>query len=135
MHLDDTIVALSSARGGGARAVVRLSGPQALASANQLAETPVAGAGRGWQAVALRLPDLSSPLPADLYYWPAPRTYTGQELVELHTLATPPLVDLLVSVLLRGGVRAAQPGDADVIVHGGFLWDAGQAVLAIWSPA
>ena len=39
-------------------------------------------------------------MPAGLYFWPAPHTYTGQELVELHTLSSPPLVDLLVAQLL-----------------------------------
>src|SRR4029078_138838 len=52
-----------------------------------------------------------SPLPADLYFWPAPRTYTGQELVALHTLASPPRVELLGVELLGAGARAAQPGE------------------------
>jgi tRNA modification GTPase len=52
-----------------------------------------------------------APLPADLHFWPAPRTYTGQELVELHTFSSPPLVDLLVTGLLDAGARAAQPGE------------------------
>src|SRR5205823_8090 len=60
---------------------------------------------------SLRLPGIASPLPADLYLWPAPRTYTGQELVELHTLGAPPLVELLIGELLRAGARAAQPGE------------------------
>jgi tRNA modification GTPase len=59
----------------------------------------------------LCLPGLNAPLPADLYAWPAPRTYTGQDVTELHTLACPPLVDLLVTQLLAAGARAAQPGE------------------------
>ncbi len=50
-------------------------------------------------------------MPADLYYWPAPKTYTGQDMVELHTISSPPLVDLLVKVCLDAGARAAQPGE------------------------
>jgi tRNA modification GTPase len=109
----DTIVALSSARGPGGRAIVRLSGPMALGCAATLfrsAET-IGTAGRRRFSGHLRLTGLHSLLPADLYFWPAPRTYTGQELVELHTLSSPPLVDLLIAQLLNAGARAAQPGE------------------------
>jgi tRNA modification GTPase len=54
---------------------------------------------------------LAAPLPADLYVWPPPNTYTAQELVELHMLSSPPLVDLLIGHLLNAGSRAAQPGE------------------------
>jgi tRNA modification GTPase len=50
-------------------------------------------------------------LPADLYFWPTGHSYTGQELIELHTLASPPLVDQLITDLLAAGARAAQPGE------------------------
>src|SRR5262249_52877972 len=36
---------------------------------------------------------------------------TGQDVVELHTVSCPPLIDLLVSDLLRAGARAAQAGE------------------------
>jgi tRNA modification GTPase len=50
-------------------------------------------------------------LPADLYFWPTPHTYTGQDLAELHTVSSPPLVERLVADLLAAGARAAQPGE------------------------
>jgi tRNA modification GTPase len=59
----------------------------------------------------VRLPGVAAQLPADLYLWPAPRSYTGQEIVELHTLSSPPLVELLIAELLRTGARAANPGE------------------------
>src|SRR5262249_37178515 len=59
----------------------------------------------------LRLAGVAAPLPAELYAWPAPRTYTSQELVELHTLSCPPLVEILIAQLLETGARAAQPGE------------------------
>jgi len=34
-----------------------------------------------------------------------PATYTGQDLVELHLISSPPLVDLLVATLLEAGAR------------------------------
>src|SRR5262249_13711707 len=109
----DTIVALSSAPGPGARAIVRLIGPAAWRCAATLftpAES-VSTARRRCHGGHLRLNGVHSLLPADLYLWPAPQTYTGQELVELHTLSCPPLVDLLIAQLLDAGARAAQPGE------------------------
>lgn len=113
MDLHDTIVALSSAPGPGGRAVVRATGPRALSAALQVFECPDrpdAGERRRYEG-HVRLPGVHSPLPADLYVWPAPATYTGQELVEIHTLSSPPLVELLVARLLDVGCRAARPGE------------------------
>ena len=42
----------------------------------------------------LRLPGIHSPLPAMLYSMPGPRSYTGQDCVEIHTISSPPLVSL-----------------------------------------
>lgn len=110
-QLDDVIVALSSAPGPGARAIVRLSGPESLAIACQVFTPLLQPGNRQLVSGESRLDGIVSPLPADLYYWPAPRTYTGQELVELHTLSSPPIVDQLIAQLLNVGARAAQPGE------------------------
>lgn len=80
----DTIVALSTPPGGGLRAIVRLSGPRAA---------DLAGGLPG--AVTLR----------------APRTYTREDIVEIHLPASPPLVDRLVRELLEKGARPARPGE------------------------
>lgn len=109
----DTIVALSSAVGTGARAIVRLSGPESLTLAASVFTAPPApqpGLRRATEG-AVQVPGSAAPLPADLYCFPAPRTYTGQEVVELHVQACPPLVELLIAELLRRGARAALPGE------------------------
>ncbi|MBL8798661.1 MAG: tRNA modification GTPase [Planctomycetia bacterium] len=109
----DTIVALSSAVGTGARAIVRLSGPEALALAGSVFTAPQAlqpGQRRAYEG-AVSVPGIAASLPTDLYCFPAPRTYTGQEVVELHVQACPPLVELLIAELLRRGARAALPGE------------------------
>src|ERR687886_1419358 len=110
--LHDTIVALSSAAGPGGRAVVRLSGPDALRCASSLftsAEPALPNRRRLYEG-QVRLSGFVVPLPADLYVWPAPRSYTGQTMAELHTLSCPPLVERLVADLLSAGARAAGPG-------------------------
>ena len=110
---EDTIVALSSAPGSGARAIVRLSGKKAIAIAEKLSlpPSPYPRHQRRVHSSELRLAPLHSRLPADLYIWPAPKTYTGQELVEIHTISSPPLLDLLIAECLNAGARAAQPGE------------------------
>jgi tRNA modification GTPase len=107
--LDDTIVALASALGPGTRAIVRLSGPDAhrviAALFERLAEA------RGITHGNLRLPGVHSPMPAVLLSMPAPNSYTGQDCIEIHTVSSPPLIELLIATLLDAGARAARPGE------------------------
>ncbi len=111
--LNDTIVALSSAPGPGGRAVVRLSGPDAFRHATRVftSSEPVRVNERRLYAGQVSLPGVASPLPADLYASPSPRSYTGQQMAELHTLSCPPLVEALIAELLNAGARAARPGE------------------------
>jgi tRNA modification GTPase len=130
----DTIVALSSAPGPGARAVVRLSGPRVLRVVRTLFTAPdTIEPGRRRYAGEVRLPDMAAPLPTDLYVWQAPRTYTGQELAELHTVSSPPLVDLLVAGCLAAGARAALPGEFTLraFLAGKLDLTRAEAVLAV----
>jgi tRNA modification GTPase len=132
---EDTIVALSSAPGPGMRAIVRLSGPQSLRVVRTIfhADIEIPPNKRRRYAGDLRLPSLHSPLPADLYVMPAPRTYTGQELVEVHTISSPPLVELLISTLLSAGARAARPGEFTLraFLAGKFDLPRAEAVLGV----
>jgi tRNA modification GTPase len=50
-------------------------------------------------------------LPATLYFFAGPKTYTGQDLAEIHTVGSPPLVERLVADLLNAGTRPARPGE------------------------
>lgn len=112
-HLDDTIAALASAVGPGARAIVRVSGPRTLAVVASLFRPAAALEPKRRVLVDgdLLLPTLAAPLPAAVYVWPAPHSYTGQDVAEIHTLSSPPLLELLLAALLGAGARAAQPGE------------------------
>lgn len=113
-HPDDTIVALSSAPGPGLRAIVRVSGPETAAVVGKvfvpLSEAEI-GTARTLTPGSLTLSGVHSPLPADLYFFRGPNTYTGQDLAELHTVSSPPLVERLIADLLAAGARPAQPGE------------------------
>jgi tRNA modification GTPase len=112
-HLDDTIVAVSSAAGPAARAIVRISGPRTRAVVDTLfsASDPHSSPERHLVPGSIRLAGVHSPLPADLYLFPSPHSYTGQDLAELHTIGSPPLVERLVADLLNAGARSAGPGE------------------------
>jgi tRNA modification GTPase len=91
---------------------VRVSGPAAAEAISRLftPSEPLVPGRRCLQSGQLRLPDLA-PLPADVYFWTAPHSYTGQDLAEIHTLSCPPLLELLIAQLLQASCRAAQPGE------------------------
>jgi tRNA modification GTPase len=110
---DDTIVALSSATGPAPRAIVRLSGRQApaiVAAACPGFDPSQIRPSQFFQG-GLRLPAFHAPVPADIYSFVAPRTYTGQDVIEIHTISCPPILDVLIAHCLDAGARAAQPGE------------------------
>jgi tRNA modification GTPase len=110
----DTIAAVASPPGSGARGIVRLSGPEAwsIARADFTAERVEPLPARPeWREGSLTLDGLALPLPASLALWPAPRTYTGQPLAEIHTIGAPPLVNLVLAQCLARGARLAEPGE------------------------
>jgi tRNA modification GTPase len=112
-HLEDTIVALSSAPAPGERAIIRVSGSRALRIVRAVfrCHHEPDGTARRLYEGDIVLPDVHSPIPAALCVFPAPRTYTGQEIVEVHTISSMPIVEALTAALLNAGARAAQPGE------------------------
>ena len=109
----DTIVALATPPGPGSRAIVRVSGPDAASVIRAVfrpSENVPPPANR-LLAGSLILPGVHSPLPATLYFWHAPRSYTGDDVAELHLVSCPPLVETLVAALLAADCRAAGPGE------------------------
>lgn len=113
--LDDTIVAIASPPGGGARGIVRLTGPQSIACAaksflpdasslDQLRQPTVCPG-------AMRVADLRQPIPCSAYVWPSTRSFTRQPSVELHLPGSPPLLSAVVQQLCRDGARLAKPGE------------------------
>lgn len=113
--LDDAIAATSSAPGPGARGIVRVSGPGAwrIATAGFDPARPIDGAASRPSVVrgSYRLAGLRPALPAEVFLWPAPRTYTGQELAEVHAPGSPPLLSRLLAHVLANGARPARPGE------------------------
>lgn len=112
LEMTRTIVALSSAQGVGARAIIRLSGPDVISILRPLLvlEEDWGLERKHWEG-AIPVPGHSSTLPADVYVQVGPHSYTGQDLVELHVLSCPPLIDLIIAEILNRGARSAEPGE------------------------
>jgi tRNA modification GTPase len=114
----DTIVAVSSASGG-VRSVIRLTGPRTVCTCEQVFDRspgpPISNLkSEIWDRVILSgSVRVSSHLAlgAKLYVFFAPRSYTGEDLAEIHVEASPAVVEALVQGLLAAGVRAAGPGE------------------------
>lgn len=110
--LGDTILAQATADGAGERAIVRLSGPAARAVAAAVF-APALPEQRGQAEGTLRVRDRD--VPAFALVMPGPRSFTGEDVVELHLPGSPLLVaGLRDDLLARGaaaGVRLAQPGE------------------------
>lgn len=107
MTSGDTIVAISSAVGPSARIILRLSGPASITIARHLASfepTPASA-----QRVRLIARGLS--FPAWLYVFLAPRSYSGEDLIEFHVPGSPVLARMLLDELIALGARPAEPGE------------------------
>ena len=110
--IGDTIVAQASAPGPGDRAVLRVSGPRALAVAARVFEPPLERArGQVDGHVVVR----GQALDAYALTMVGPRSFTGEDVVELHVPGSAMLVRLLLARMLEdgasAGVREALPGE------------------------
>lgn len=111
--LEDTIAAVATAPGRGAVALVRVSGPDALAVLRRLApalrEAPPA---RTQKLVRLVHPETGEMLDRGLAaYFPAPASYTGEDTVELATHGGVLTPQLVLDAALAAGARAAEAGE------------------------
>jgi len=138
----DTIVAVATPLGASDRAICRLSGPDAVPTAQRLFEpadafphdTATYLAVPGHVCLNLRpvafpprplppaprpltpdprplIPALLSRVPATLYLMRAPRSYTREDVAELHVPGSAPVVSALVGALVETGARPAGPGE------------------------
>lgn len=110
MYPDSTIVALSTAPGVGAIAVIRLSGPRALNIAQYLT-------GSGFKIKpreVLRTNILYGDNIIDdvlLSFFKSPNSFTGEDLVEISCHGSPYIVKKIIDLCLGGGAVLAQPGE------------------------
>jgi tRNA modification GTPase len=127
----DTIVAIATAPGRGGIGVVRLSGPDAHPIARRLithdapleprhatftrVRQPCDPADRARESPAEPVPT-HPPIPATLdhavvTYFPAPHSYTGDDVVEVSAHGSPVVLQAIVSAAMAAAARPAEPGE------------------------
>ncbi len=144
MNLADTIIAVASAPGLGARGVIRLSGPmtRAILDEHLIASGAGLAARRSEPAplfgcAAARLGFRAHALPCVVLRYESPRSYTGDDAAELIVPGNPHLLGMIVDDLLarhrRDGVRLAQPGEftARALLNGRLTPEQAEGVGAV----
>ena len=112
LALDDTIAAIASPPGPAARGIVRISGSAAIDIIRKMIDVDVPETKRPFRLPGrLHSPQLGTPLKASVLVWPTARSYTGQPMAEIHTIGSPPLLELVVESLLDLGARPAERGE------------------------
>ncbi len=105
----DTVVAIATPPGRGAVGIVRLSGPRAFEIAAAIAgalAAPRQAALRPFRDAAGEILDEGLALA-----FPAPNSYTGEDVVELQGHGGPVVLDLLLRACCTHGARLARPGE------------------------
>jgi tRNA modification GTPase len=111
MWTSDTIAAIATAPGRGAVALLRVSGPAAVAMARRVAPE-LGDVPRVQRLAALRHPETGELLDRGLVtVFHAPGSYTGEETVEIATHGGYLTPQLVLDALLAAGCRAAEPGE------------------------
>lgn len=110
MNHNDTIYALASGHGKAGVAVFRISGPKALAVLPQLGHT---AAVTPRYATLVTLQSMGKPIDQALALaFPAPASFTGDDVLELHTHGSRAVIQLLLETLAAlPGLRLAEPGE------------------------
>jgi tRNA modification GTPase len=108
-ELRDTIAAIATPPGAGGIGVVRLSGPAALAIGECFLGKPP----RPRYAHRCVFRDAAGESIDDglLIAFPAPHSYTGEDVVELHAHGSPQALACLLARCLELGARLARPGE------------------------
>lgn len=113
---DDTIAAVATPPGSGGIGILRLSGPRAAAIASRLFR-PRRPLPSGFPERRAVLGEIASGRNAGaldegfLIYFPAPRSYTRQDVVEISGHGSPAVMEEALRLAIRAGARLAEPGE------------------------
>jgi tRNA modification GTPase len=108
-----TIVALSTPPGRSGIGVIRISGPESLSLIRKLLSPPALEPEPNRVTLrTLRDPENGEILDRALItYFKAPRSFTGEEVLELSCHGSPLLLMRVMDILLAAGARPAEPGE------------------------
>jgi tRNA modification GTPase len=111
---DDTIVAIATPPGRGGLGVVRISGSDACEVAGRILVRDKPLQPRYATFTRVRASDSDAQRPVDeviATWFPAPRSYTGEHVVELSTHGSPIILQQVLKSAIDAGARLARPGE------------------------
>jgi tRNA modification GTPase len=110
---DDTIVAIATPAGRGALGVIRISGPRSRDVVHAFTTRKAALDPRHATLTRIRGADEAAAVIDRVIatYFPAPQSYTGQDVVELSAHGSPVVLRTIVHAALDAGARLARPGE------------------------
>ncbi len=105
----DTIAAISTPPGRGGIGIVRVSGP----AVPELATRICGRLPQPRAAVRARFRDAAGEIVDEglVLYFPAPKSFTGEHVLELHGHGGAVVMDMLLASVLEAGARLARPGE------------------------
>lgn len=106
---NDAIAAIATPPGRGGIGVVRISGPQLQFLLRGMVN--VNAAPRRATRAAFYSADASVIDQGLVLFFPAPHSYTGEDVIELHAHGSPVVLQLLLTRCLELGARIAEPGE------------------------
>ena len=104
----DTIVAIATPPGRGGIGVIRISGPDAVRIACELSAQSTF---KPRHATLVRIGGSDARDEAIVTSFPAPASYTGEDVVEISAHGSPVLLNGIVAAAMRAGARLAEPGE------------------------
>jgi len=109
---DDTIVALASAPGVGALAILRISGPHAFSILSEIAPKAKPDERKSHSAFVSKVYGEGELLDEALVtLFKSPASFTGEDVVEIGLHGSPFIVQEVIKSTLRAGCRLAGPGE------------------------
>ncbi len=105
----ETIAAVATAPGRGGVGIIRLSGPLALNIGKNI--TGISPKPRHAHFTNFHRQDSTLLDSGIMLYFPAPHSYTGEEVVEIQAHGGPVILDLLLATCCHWGARLARPGE------------------------
>jgi tRNA modification GTPase len=114
---ETTIAALASPPGTGGISIVRMSGPQATAIATRLFRRSSGESLSAFQSHRLYYGHIADPDDGRiidevlLAVMKSPRTYTREDVVEIHSHGSPAAVQVILKSVLKNGAILAEPGE------------------------
>jgi tRNA modification GTPase len=112
---DDAIVAVATPPGRGGIGVVRVSGSTALTVAAAILEreAPLEPRRASYTRVRGEGPNAATSVFDEVVatFFPAPRSYTGEDVVEISAHGSPVVLESIVRAAIAAGARLAEPGE------------------------